>query len=328
MWDVQLRAEVVALDSTTSITNLPLAVAFSPDGTRLATAGFRRLEFWDGAVLPAGNEPKPPNAAFYATRGAYLEENRRWNEAIVAFSKALQLQPRDEQILELRGSAFAEVNRWDEAAADFTSALNADPDDLRLRLERALAIFQIGNRQMFDSDRLYLVREAERMKIPAAENAAAFLSALLPKPSFDLDRAVKLARDATESVPKEYSYASTLGSILYRDGRDRECIKELNVAMKLNQPAIKLKQPGTPFDWVVLAMAEAHLGLTDKSSLLRTEERIQRVETDPLFQDPTWNWDWSSRAMMKMLMDEARPLLEMGTNPPPSSEDSQAARHH
>jgi hypothetical protein len=89
---------------------------------------------------------------------------------------------------------------------------------------------------------------------------------------------------------------------------------------------MQLKQQGTPFDWVVLAMADAHLGCTDSSDLMRTEQRIERVETDPLFQDPTWNWDWTSRAEMEMLWKEARPLLNSGKNPP-SSAGALAARH-
>jgi hypothetical protein len=117
----------------------------------------------------------------------------------------------------------------------------------------------MGDREMFDRDRVYVVHEAERTKKPQDENEAAFLSALPPKPSFDLGPAVRMARDARKSgaAPKEYTYANTLGAVLYRDGQNRECIKELKAAMRLNQP-------GTPFDWVFLAMAEARLGLTDE----------------------------------------------------------------
>jgi Flp pilus assembly protein TadD len=42
---------------------------------------------------------KPHNAAFYAARGAYLETKRHWESAIVALKQALQLKPRDAQML-------------------------------------------------------------------------------------------------------------------------------------------------------------------------------------------------------------------------------------
>jgi hypothetical protein len=57
MWDIDRRDELMVLESSDG-KHLLEAVAFSPDGARLTTAGFKRLEFWDGAVLPSEIVPK------------------------------------------------------------------------------------------------------------------------------------------------------------------------------------------------------------------------------------------------------------------------------
>ena len=70
-------------------------------------------------------------------------------------------------------------------------------------------------------------------------------------------------------------------------------IEELKAAMALHRSPNPNEPDGTPFDWVFLAMAEARAGGNDKLIwLLNTQQRMQRVESDPLFEDPTWTWTW------------------------------------
>lgn len=74
--------------------------------------------------------PKDILTIAYANRGTALANKRMENEALVDFSKALELNPTLEATLYDRARAYAKINKHAEAVADLTKAISlgkADP---------------------------------------------------------------------------------------------------------------------------------------------------------------------------------------------------------
>jgi len=61
--------------------------------------------------------------------GAMLEHAGRHDQAILAYSKGLELAPKDAKILIKRGWAFELLNQHGKALADFAAAVRVDPEN-------------------------------------------------------------------------------------------------------------------------------------------------------------------------------------------------------
>jgi tetratricopeptide (TPR) repeat protein len=92
-----------------------------------------------------------------------------------------------------------------------------------------------------------------------ANNNAAWLLATCPEPKFrDPDRAVALAKKATELAAKEGTFWNTLGTAQYRAGDSKAAIAAFEKSMEL-------RKGGDSFDWFFLAMAHRQLGDKEKA---------------------------------------------------------------
>jgi len=66
--------------------------------------------------------------------------NREFDRCISHASRALELQPRNAEVLANRGAAYRRVNRFDEALADYDRALAADPGYVPAFVNRGVAL--------------------------------------------------------------------------------------------------------------------------------------------------------------------------------------------
>jgi len=65
---------------------------------------------------------------YWSNRGDTFGQLGRWDEAIAALTKALDLDPKAEVALNLRGVAYSRKGQWDKAKADFTAAIELNPN--------------------------------------------------------------------------------------------------------------------------------------------------------------------------------------------------------
>lgn len=317
LWNVPQKRELFELQIRDKDSPSFETAAFSPDGLRLITAGNGDFRFWDAGLLLSN--PTSPTAAFYLARGISMANLDRWQNAISDLSQGLALEPKDDSplarldrasILSTRGGFEANNGDWDKALQDFGAALALTPDDIELRYRHAVVSLRQGERNNFEADRTYLLQQAMRTHDQNDENEAGWVCAFLPARSdLDLTQITELDGNMVATNQTSYPDVSTYASLLCRVGRIDDCIKELDASMALKKHSgsnLEGEPDGTPYDWVFMAMAYARQGNKDQARrwLKYAEDHVQRVASDPLYDDPSWTWGWDDKVLMQVLEKE------------------------
>jgi serine/threonine protein kinase/WD40 repeat protein len=168
---------------------------------------------------------EPNDADAYHHRAHSLGNMRRFADAIGDLTRAIELQPGVAHYLAVRGKFYRELNQFEPAIADLEAALALEPDQQVFR--ESLADFS---------------------------NSCAWVLAHSPTPRRDLDRAVTLARRATELWPGHPNFLNTLGVVHYRTGRYDDAIATLERSRVAHHGRLD------GFDLFFLAMAHHKLG--------------------------------------------------------------------
>jgi tetratricopeptide (TPR) repeat protein len=144
-------------------------------------------------------------------------------------------------------------------ANDLRQACLLPGADLRAWQLRALVCLKVNDR---DGQRQAVAGMLERFGTtddPQQANGVAWTWALIPAAAEgDADKALKLARKAV-AAERNSAHLNTLGAVAYRAGRPEEAIQHLQEAVKLHG------QGGTPWDWLLLAMACHRAKRTDEA---------------------------------------------------------------
>jgi hypothetical protein len=71
---------------------------------------------------------------------------------------------------------------------------------------------------------------------------------------------------------------------------------------------------GTAFDWIFLAMANYRLNRISEAQkwLQEVTDQFDRIENDPIYDDPNWQWDWDAVLQLRILYNEAKNLIGTG----------------
>jgi Flp pilus assembly protein TadD len=97
------------------------------------------------------------------SRYTSVRRQRCFNKAIMDFTTAIGLAPKDAGLYLWRGIAFKARNQLDEAIADFTEAIRLDPKDSRAYVERSRAHERKGETDEAQADSAKADRLAESM---------------------------------------------------------------------------------------------------------------------------------------------------------------------
>lgn len=198
--------------------------------------------------LSPGHKAEP---AVYRLRGLAFANERRFDDAVKAFSEAVESNPRDAYALSLRGAAEMSLNRLDDALADFDKSLAVDqkqtvalkgrgallsfkaryadaveafskslalaPNDTQALIERADAYHQLGKDDLALAD----VTAVVRLKPDSAQSyisMAAFLHLKGDQPGAiqALDKAKKIAPGDRSIAQLRAEILKSMG--LYADG--------------------------------------------------------------------------------------------------------------
>ena len=196
----------------------------------------------------------------YGCLGDALILQKKPDEAVAAFRKAIELNPRYANAYIGLGGALYNQKNFDEAIAAFRKAIELEPKTAAAHYNLGLALSQ----QNKLDDSIAALREAIRLDPDSAPSRNALARrlndhawALATQPDLknrDPDRAVKLAQEAVELAPKAGTYARSLGMAHYRAGNRKAAIEVLDKSMESRKGC-------DGFDWFVLAMAHWQLGV-------------------------------------------------------------------
>jgi WD40 repeat protein/serine/threonine protein kinase/Flp pilus assembly protein TadD len=309
LWDVATGQEALTLRRQFVHAN---SVAFGPDARLVATGvsaageGFKSWEAKEStrsgstardAVLKADAQ----NAAFL--RGERHSQQRRWDQAVADYSKALELGRLDWSLFRHRGMAYGMLAQYENAAADFARANEARPDEARLWLEHAMA--RLGAKDL-DGFR----RVCRRMSTQFGETRDPVQTAMLlhtcvvAEPGIDASHLVRWSK----LIDQNSADARVVGHALYRAGQYQDAVRQLNEWART--------KPLRGDDLLFQAMSLHRLGKEDaaRETLARA---VRWIEAADRYVANGGLWYWDDQVKVRHLRREAEALIQSAWVPQP-----------
>jgi serine/threonine protein kinase/Flp pilus assembly protein TadD len=205
-------------------------------------------------------------------RGRWYANERRWDDAHAAYTKAIDIRPDHASALVERGNLNAVLGLWDLAAADFAREFELrEPDTSTRWFQLALMSAHLGDREGYH--RVCRRMRAHFEKSSNTEVACERIRASVLAPDSGVDAAalVEPAELLVAAEPQSCYYLYLLGIAQYRAGKYEEAVRRLResltAGLTAGAPAWLLPSP-------VLAMAHHRLGQTTQArQALETAQR-------------------------------------------------------
>jgi eukaryotic-like serine/threonine-protein kinase len=265
---------------------------------------------------------KAANAAL--DRGRWYVGEQRWDDAQIAFTKAIELRPDHASAWVERSDLHTHLGLWDLAAADFAGEFELREPDLALRWYcHALLRLYVGDA---DGYRQVCRRMRERFrgtKLPHFAAYAVRTSLLAPDADAEFARLLEQAQNALATGPADGWVVYTLGLAHYRAGQHEQAIRRLRepLAGVAGWPARAISYP-------VLAMAHHRLGQTAEArqALDQAAKAIDQWARD-MYQSQRGHWvnhlgagaiwpiAWCDWLECQLFYREAKALID-GSPPP------------
>jgi TolB-like protein/Flp pilus assembly protein TadD len=244
---------------------------------------YRVLRDFAGAVTAYKQaQLRLPNNSYLLQNLAFVQRRLGlWQEAEATFKKALELDPRDFQLLgSLGGEFYTFLRRYDEARAAMDRALEISPDSASVRASKAVTFQNEGR----------LDKAAEELEKISADVMEDFV--LTPRINQALyerhfDTAISIVERKLSSVPAGQSLDPVtelalvqLGFCQQWTGRDEDARRSFSRAVEAIKPKpdspVQADANGTPG---TLALAYAGLGEKEKA-LEQAQRAVKDYEND------------------------------------------------
>ncbi len=213
-----------------------------------------------------------------AARGDAWKERGQWDRAEAAHAEAARARPLNPTVRDALVRLHAERGRLDRVAATLADAVRRMPDDVVLRRQWCLALLGSGDRAGWRGATAALLDRFGGTTNPRAAEHVARACVLGSGAAADPAVPVRLAEllagfdgDGTEKADA----SSTLGAVLYRDGRSADAIGRLEEAIRIRG------EEGAPRDWAFLAMSHHRLGHPDEARSWLDKLRQHQPSADP-----------------------------------------------
>jgi tetratricopeptide (TPR) repeat protein len=178
---------------------------------------------WIARAIQQGS-PKP---VYLWSLGAALRKQRRHEEALKAFDKAVQLKPDDAELWKNLGEVLVDLDRQDQAVLSFRHALKLDPRHWDATNRCGLALYRL---KRFE-EALALFERCDELQPDRALTLQ--MRALALRSLNRLDDALADNRRAHELDPSDADTCNNLGDVLLALGRERESLEWFDEALKL-----------------------------------------------------------------------------------------------
>jgi tetratricopeptide (TPR) repeat protein len=242
---------------------------------------------------------------------AYAQRGRAWQQrgksgdldrAIHDYDEALQRTSDDAFASLYRGDIHAQMQDVKKADADLSRAVELNPKELKGWYLHGHLRLQQGDLDGYRKVCKGLYTNLAQTKDLSDINHMVWLCVLAPDSGVDPKELVPLATKVVEGGnPKQiYVYLNTLGSALYRAGRDREALERLSEAI-----AMRPGKQGVVDDWLFLALVQQRLGNVNDARRWR-DQALDAIDAE-LKAKPkpgTLPMSWSRRVELQALRKE------------------------
>lgn len=267
------------------------AIALAPDAGEswIAQGSYRYRILRDfNSALAAYDEARkrlPNSALVYEYRGFVLRRLGRWQEAEASYKKAIELDPRDVQLLTTVGNEFyLYLRRFDDALASIDRALLIAPDAVGEHANKAVVLQAAGR---IDEARQELALIPDDV-LDDWIVAARMTQAMYERRFSD---AINIAERKVNSLATNQPLDSFAKAFLVQAGQCQEWLGQHEAARQTFERAVREIKPtpdtvvrpdanGTPS---VLAQAYAGLGEKDKA-LQQAAQAVKDYEGDAVNQ--------------------------------------------
>jgi tetratricopeptide (TPR) repeat protein len=256
----------------------------------------------------SGAIERRPDAPALVRRGLVRERLGKPDAALEDYTRAVGLDGKSEDAWLARGSLHAAQARWAAAADDFARLVGLKPGHVKARHFLALtylarddlADYRATCRTMLHGGAAAWVSAPDRAAWLCVLGAGAVTEADTEfaelRKFFDLEANLAEAR-ATVGVATAWrddpvDVLTTRGALAYRLGHDDEAVRALGEGRK------RLRQDGSAWDWLFLALAEQRRGQTDAAGrwLKRAQEWVDAEGA---------RLSWDRRLELRLLRREA-----------------------
>ena len=189
---------------------------------------------------------RPDNVRAYVSLGVTLGEAGRHEEALRAYSQALQLDPGEKEAQANMGRALAKLERYDDAVAAYEKAVSLSPDDTTVRYNLGIAWEGAGR----------IDKAIECYKRVLQDNPDHLLARLSMgvclEQSGDLAGAIEAYRGVLAAKPGNVEVRCNVASCLARMGKLDESAAECRRALEIG--------PASVLGWQILGDVMLKMG--------------------------------------------------------------------
>ncbi|MEW6359692.1 MAG: protein kinase [Planctomycetota bacterium] len=258
IWDAATGRELLALKGHSVWIE---GIAFSPtDRTLAAAAGDNTVLLypaldWGKSLGELDAHP----AGIYQHQGEVCQAEGNREEAIVNFTRAIQLDPDYAMAYYNRGRAYALKGEYHRAIADFTQAVRLNPKNVNAWSLRGDAHMQIADNNRALADYTRAIEIVPDWSVPYLKRAPVHLQ------RGDYDGAAADYGKAIALAPRDPLGYSGRGFVRMCQGAFAEAAADLAKAVELN--------PGDGYAPVMLFVASSRAGKSDAAALAKALEK-------------------------------------------------------
>jgi WD40 repeat protein/tetratricopeptide (TPR) repeat protein len=245
-------------------------------------------------------EAVPSSGKYHDGRAWAYFRLQNWERAVADYTRAIDLGA-DKDLGQRawvlwynRGSAQASLGQWDKAAADFAASAQRKPAPAHALFLLGVVRLQQGDDKGYRQACADLLDQFGKTGDAGEANTVAWACAVTPDAVADYERPVALARLAVRAAAKNYNTLNTLGTILYRAGKDEEAIETLAEALQAHGKG------GAPVDWLILALAHQRSGRPEQGRRW-FDKAIAELERKEF----SASLSWSARIELRQMRREA-----------------------
>ncbi len=226
------------------------------------------------------------SARDFFLRGNTYYEIGKYDAALEAYNRALELRPDDPETLNNRGKAFGNLGRNDEALADFNRALQLRPDDPDTLTNQGVSLERLGRNEdaLAAHSRSLQLRPDHPMTL---NNRGAALGHLGRNKEAldDYNRALQLRPDDPRTL-------NNLGARLLRLGRYDQALTDFNRGLQFRSDDSRLLYNRACLyslqnnaDDALHDLSRAIAGDLNLRATARTDKDFDNIRSDPRFQE-------------------------------------------